>query len=139
MSDYDQEVEKIRSINQPILEEFQSWLKKSGLSKKTVDSHCENIDFFAEYLTYYEPLYRLDEGDAGDVQGFLLDWYPRKAMWASEAYTRAYMASFRKFFKFMAETNRIEQTTVDEVRETLKENKEDFLDAVAFDDTDYDW
>ena len=64
---------------------------------------------------------------------------PRKAMWASPANTRSYMASFRKFFKFMAETNRIEQTTVDEVRETLKENKEDFLDAVGFDDTEYDW
>ena len=139
MSDYDQEVEKIRAINQPILEEFQSWLKKSGLSAKTVKNHHENIDFFAEYLVYYEPLYGLDEGDGGDVQAFLLDWYPRKAMWASAANTRSYMASFRKFFKFLAETNRIEHTTVDEVRETLKENKEDFLDAVAFDDTDYDW
>ena len=102
-------------------------------------SHIENIDFFAEYLTYYEPLRRLDEADDNDVYSFLADWYPRKAMWASEAYTKAYMGSFRKFFKYLRESNRIEQTTEDEVRETLKENKEDFLDAVEFDDPGYEW
>ena len=139
MSDYDREVRRIQSENQPILEEFQSWLEKSGISEKTVKGHCDNIEFFAEYLVYYEPLYRLDEADAGDIQSFLLDWYPRKAMWASPANTRSYMASFRKFFKFMVETNRVDQETVDEVRETLKENQEDFLDAVDFDESDYDW
>jgi len=51
MSDYDREVEQIRSYNQPILEEFQSWLGKSRLAPKTVKSHFTNIDFFAEYLT----------------------------------------------------------------------------------------
>ena len=48
MSDYDQEIEKIRGYNQPILDEFQSWLEKSGLVPKTVKNHVENIDFFAE-------------------------------------------------------------------------------------------
>ena len=139
MSDYDREVKQIRSYNQPILEEFQLWLGKSGLAPKTVKSHSENIDIFAEYLTYYEPLCRLDEADSSYVYGFLMDWYPRKAMWASEAYTRAYMASFRKFFQYLGECNRIEQTIVDDVRETLKENKGEFLDAVAFDDTEYEW
>ncbi len=139
MSDYDAEVKLIRTDNQPILDGFQLWLEKSGLAPKTVKSHLGNIDFFAEYLTYYEPLLRLTEADDVDVYEFLMNWYPRKAMWASEANTRSYMASFRKFFKYLKESNRIEHSIVDDVRETLRENKEGFLEAVAFDDDEYEW
>ena len=139
MDDYEKEVEEIRAVNRPILEAFQAWLEKGRLSEKTVKSHCQNMEFFAEYLLYYEPLYSLDEADSGDVHGFLSEWFPRKALWASPTSTRSHMASFRKFFRFMTESGRIEQTVEDEVRETLKENKEAFLDAVGFDDTDDDW
>lgn len=135
MSDYDQEVEKIRAYNQPILDEFQSWLEKSRLAPKTVKNHVENIDFFTEYLVYYEPLSKLDDADDGDVQSFLGDWFPRKAMWASESSMRSNMASFRKFFKFLQESGRIDDEVEDDVRETLKESKDEFLEAVEFDDT----
>ena len=64
MIDYDQEVDKIRVYNQPILDEFQSWLQNTGVTPKTVKNHIENINFFAEYLLYYEPLQKLDEADA---------------------------------------------------------------------------
>ena len=135
MSDYDQEVEKIRKYNQPILDEFQAWLEKSGLVRKTVKNHVENIDFFAEYLVYYEPLSKLDEADVSDVYSFLGNWFPRKAMWASESSMRSNMASFRKYFKFLRESRRVEKEVEDEVRETLKESKDEFLEAVEFDDS----
>lgn len=135
MSNYDQEVKKIRSHNQPILDEFQSWLEKSGLAPKTVKNHVENIDFFTKYLVYYEPLSKLDEADDGDVSSFLGDWFPRKAMWASEASMRSNMASFRKFFKFLRESGRVKREVENDVREMLKENKDEFLEAVEFDDS----
>jgi len=134
MIDYDQEVDKIRIYNQPILDEFQSWLKNTGVTTKTVKNHIENISFFAEYLVYDEPLNKLDEADASDVYDFLADWFPRKAMWACESSTKSYLASFRKFFKFLCESNRVDNDSESEVRETLKEHKDEFLDAVAFDD-----
>lgn len=137
MSDYDQDVEEIMAYNQPILDEFQSWLERAGLAPKTVKTHVDNIDFFAEYLVYYEPLYKLDEADAGDVYSFLADWFPRKAMWASESSTKSNMASFRKFFNFLRESNRIDEDVEVELRATLKEGKDEFLDAVAFDDDYY--
>ena len=87
----------------------------------------------------YDPVRSLDEADGGDVSTFLLDWYPRKAMWASKTNTRSYMASFRKFFKFMAESKRFDPETVDELRSILKENKEEFLDAVDDDGSDDYW
>ena len=137
MSDYDQKEKKIRSYNEPILAEFKSWLEESGLASNTVKNHSVNIDFFAEYLTYYEPLCKLDEADSSDVFGFLMIWYPRKAQWASKSNTRAYMATFRKFFKYLKESNRIEGNIEEGVRVTLKEHNEGFLDAVAFDEEDY--
>ena len=137
--DYDKEVEKINTYNKPILNEFAAWLKKTGLAQKTIKTHVENMDFFAEYLTYYEPLYALDEADAGDVASFLLDWYPRKAMWASVSHTKSHMATFRKFFKFMSESNRIDKVVEDEVRQVLKDEKDAFLEAVAFADADEWW
>ncbi len=134
MSDYDEEVEKIRAYNQPILDGFQDWLENAGLAPETVNSHVENIDFFAEYLVYYEPLRKLDDADATAVYSFLADWFPRKAMWASESSMRSNMASFRKFFQFLRVSGRIHEDIEGQVRETLKESKDEFLDGVASDD-----
>jgi site-specific recombinase XerD len=135
MSDYDQEVEKIRACNQPILDEFQSWLENSGLAPNTVKNHLDNIDFFSKYLVYYEPLTKLDESDGGDIYGFLGDWFPRKAMWASKASTRSNMASFRKFFRFLRESGRIDEEIENDVRDTLIEYRDEFLKAAEFDDS----
>jgi hypothetical protein len=138
--DYDAEVKKINQYNEPIMDGFQAWLKASGLAPKTIKKHLENIDFFADYLTYYEPLIPLDEADETDVNGFLMDWYPRKAMWASPAYTRAYIATFGKFFPYLHESGRIDQEVVAMVKTLIRERKQDFLDAVAFaDDDDEYW
>jgi site-specific recombinase XerD len=134
--DYDVQVEGIKKLNEPILREFQKSLERARLSKKTVKSHVDNIDFFAEYLVYYEPLERLDEADAGDVSSFLMDWFPRKALWASPSSTRSYLASFKKFFVWMGETKRIPAEVVDDVLIMLKEDKQDFIDAVEDDEND---
>jgi site-specific recombinase XerD len=134
--DYDTQVEEIKKLNAPILREFQESLEKAGLSKKTVKSHVDNIDFFAEYLVYYDPLQRLDETDDGDVSSFLVDWFPRKAMWASVSSTKSYLASFKKFFQWMGETRRIPADIVDDVITMMKEERQGFLDAAAEDEDD---
>jgi site-specific recombinase XerD len=132
--DYDAQVDAIKEHNAPILASFHTSLEQAGLAKKTVKNHVENIDFFAEYLVYYEPLTRLDEADDGDVSLFLLDWFPRKALWASVSSTKSYLVSFKKFFQWMGATQRISPEVVDDVLTTLKEERQDFLDAVEDDD-----
>lgn len=134
MSDYDQEVKAIQEHNKPILDEFRQWLKKASLGDSTIKKHLWNIDFFADYLVYYEPLEKLDNADAGDVYSFLADWYPSKASWASPNDVRSNMASFRKFYKFMLDSNRIDTEDESEVRNTLKRDKDEFLEAATFDD-----
>jgi len=129
---YDARVQVIRAYNQPILEDFRSWLGQSGFAEKTIENHVENIDFFTHYLVYYDdPLKKLDEVDSIDVWMFLTDWFPRKAMWASATSVKSNLASFKKFFQWMGETGRVSLETVADVLRTLKEDRDDFLEAVA--------
>ncbi len=107
------------------------------MSKKTIGSHCDNIAFFAEYPVSYEPLRNLDEADDYEAAYFLSDWFPRKAMWANTTTMKSYLSSFGKFFKWMHAAGRMEEEILEEVLETLKERKDEFLDAV--DDGDGDW
>ncbi len=79
--DYDAQVRAIQAYNQPILDGFRAWLEQLGLAEKTIKNHVDNIDFFTDYLVYYEPLEKLDEADGSDVRMFLTDWFPRKARW----------------------------------------------------------
>jgi len=129
---YDAQVQAIRAYNQPILDDFRAWLEQSGLAEKTVRNHVDNIDFFTEYLVYQEPLEKLDEADGSDVWMFLGDWFPRKAMWASESSVKSNMASFKKFFQWMGETGRVSPETVDDVLSTLKEGRDEFIEAAEF-------
>ncbi len=129
---YDAQVQAIRAYNQPILDDFRAWLEQSGLAEKTVRNHVDNIDFFTEYLVYQEPLEKLDEVDGSDVWMFLGDWFPRKAMWASESSVKSNMASFKKFFQWMGETGRVSPETLDDVLSTLKEGRDEFLEAAEF-------
>ncbi len=128
---YDARVRAIRAYNQPILEDFRSWLEQSGLAKKTVENHVDNIDFFTHYLVYYDPLKKLDEADGSDVWMFLTDWFPRKALWSSLTSVKSYLASFKKFFQWMGENGRVSPETVADVLTTLKESRDEFLEAVA--------
>lgn len=129
---YDARVQAIKAYNQPILDDFRAWLEQSGLAEKTVRNHVDNIDFFTEYLVYNEPLEKLDEADGSDVWMFLGDWFPRKAMWASESSVKSNIASFKKFFQWMGETGRVSPETVDDVLSTLKEGRDEFIEAAEF-------
>ena len=82
------------------------------MARKAIKKHVENIDFFAAYMVYYEPVARLDDADGGCVTSFLMDWFPRKAMWAGLGSVKANKASFKKLFKWMGETGRVENETV---------------------------
>ena len=128
---FDARVRAIRAYNQPVLEDFRAWLEQSGFAEKTIKAHVDNIDFFTRYLVYYEPLKKLDEADNGDVQMFLADWFPRKAMWAFVTSVKSNIAAFKKFFQWMGETGRVSPETVADVLTTLKEGRDGFLERAS--------
>ena len=55
----------------------------------------------------------------GAVYDFLEDWFPRKALWASVSSMRVYLASFKKFYKWMGATGLVSAETVEDVLSTL--------------------
>src|SRR5258707_14089820 len=88
--------------------------------------------FFARYLLLYAySLRRLDEATEGAVYDFLEDWFPRKALWASVTSMKIYLASFKKFFKWMGATGLVSPATVEDVLSTLKDDRNFFLRKVA--------
>ena len=129
---YEQRVHTIQLANQPILDGFEHALRQSGLSEHTIKAHVDNIQFFGRYLLWYgSSLRRLDEATEGDVYDFLEDWFPRKALWASVASMKVYLASFKKFFKWMEVSGLVSAETVEDVLWTLKDSRTLFLRKVA--------
>jgi hypothetical protein len=48
---------KIRKANESLLADFETLLKSSGLSDKTISNHLSNIDFYInEYLLYEDAI-----------------------------------------------------------------------------------
>jgi len=82
-------------------------------------------------LLYAYSLRRLDEATEGAVYDFLEDWFPRKALWASVSSMKVYLASFKKFFKWMGETGLVSPQIVEDVLATLKDDRNFFLRKVA--------
>ncbi len=129
---YEQRVHAIQLANQPILDGFEHWLKQAGLSEQTIKDHVDNMRLFSRYQLWYGySLRRLDEATEGDVYDFLEDWFPRKALWASVASMKVYLASFKKFFKWMGESGLVAPQTVEDVLATLKDSRNLFLRKVA--------
>jgi len=129
---YEQRVQAIQLANQPILDGFEHWLKQAGLSEQTIKDHVDNMRLFSRYQLWYGySLRRLDEATEGDVYDFLEDWFPRKALWASVASMKVYLASFKKFFTWMGESGLVAPETVEDVRAMLKDSRTLFLRKVA--------
>jgi site-specific recombinase XerD len=128
---YEQRVQAIRQVNQPILEGFEHWLRQSGLREQSIRDHVDNLRLFEHYLLLYAySLRRLDEAAEGTVYDFFAYWFPRKALWASVSSMTVYLATFKKFFKWMGETGLVSPQVVADVLSTLKEERRVFLRAV---------
>lgn len=124
----------IRDKNTEFLKKFEDSLKESGLSSKTIKNHIQNLEFFTEYLVYYEPFQALSEIDDGEVSDFLCDFFPRKAMWASASYVKQYISVFKKLFKWMVGIKLVSEDEHTSLLEAIKEQKEEWLSAVEFDE-----
>src|SRR5579859_5851620 len=129
---YEQRVHAIQLANQPILDGFEHWLKQAGLREQTIKAHVDNMRLFSRYQLWYGySLRRLDEATEGDIYDFLEDWFPRKALWASVTSMKVYLASSKKFFKWMGESGLVAPQTVEDVLATLKDSRNLFLRKVA--------
>ncbi len=123
---YEEDCKKIRKDNESLLNEFEVWLKSSGLSEKTINNHLSNIDFYVnEYLLYEDATEAKDGVDA--VGMFLGYWFIKKAMWASKSSIKGYARSLKKFYAFMHEKGLIDKEDLTDLKQTIKEDMPEWL------------
>ena len=123
---YEEDCKKIRKSNERLLDEFEVWLKSSGLSEKTIKNHLSSIEFYTnEYLLYEDATEAKDGVDA--VSMFLGYWFIKKTMWASKSSIKGYTTSLRKFYTFMHEKGLIDKEDLTDLKQTMKEDMPEWL------------
>lgn len=124
---YEAKCKQIKAENEKHLEEFESWLKASGLSENTIHTHFDNIDFYINHFLLYEDVTRPEDG-AYDVGMFLGYWFIRKAMWSTPSAVKSSAASLKKFYTFLLEKKLIESAVLDDLKENIKEGIHDWME-----------
>jgi site-specific recombinase XerD len=130
---YERACAKIREDNTKLMADFEQGLAKKGLGIKTIREHVQNVDFYVNTFLLYEEAIPASKG-ATRVSSFLGDWFIRKALWASRSSIRESAASLKKFYAFMHEQGQIDADELQELKETIKEEMPEWLEAVE----DYD-
>jgi intergrase/recombinase len=99
------------------------------LSEKTLKNHLSNIDFYInEYLLYEDAVEAKDGVDS--VSDFLGYWFIKKAMWASESSIKSNATSLKKFYTFLLEKGLIDKEDLQQLKETIKEEMDDWLETL---------
>lgn len=129
----DQDMAKMKGIverNCYLIKYFADDLaEKSTLSEKTIQKHVDNVDF---YLNYYAVDYLTSTAEEamheGTLDDFMVNWFPRKAMWCSKTAIKETCASLAKFYKWMNENDLISDKELADFREVIKDNKEEWIE-----------
>jgi site-specific recombinase XerD len=133
LDDYEQyeiECKRIRTSNERLLDDFENWLRKSGLTEKTISNHIDNVDFYINEYLLYEDAVEPQAGVHG-VSMFLGYWFIRKAMWASASSIKSNAASLKKFYTFLHERELVDKNDLDTLKETIKEEMAEWLATLA--------
>jgi site-specific recombinase XerD len=126
---YEKDCKKISKANEDLLDEFEAWLKSSGLSQKTIKNHFQNVEFYLNDYLLYEDAIEAKDG-AGDVGMFLGYWFIKKAMWASKSSIKSNATSLKKFYTFMHEKGLIEKEELTELKQEIKEDMPEWLETL---------
>ncbi len=127
---YEIECERIREANGKLLDDFEAWLQKSGLSSATIRKHTENVDFYINEFLLYEDAEEAHEG-IHSIGMFLGYWFIRKATWASASSIKGNAASLKKFYTFLQERGLVSKDDLDLLKETIKEEMSEWLATLA--------
>ena len=76
---YEEDCKEIKKTNERLLNEFEGWIKASGVSDKTVNSHISNIDFYVNEYLLYEDAIEAKHG-VDEVEMFFGYWFIKKTM-----------------------------------------------------------
>ena len=125
--DYEKEAAREKEKNEKLLRIFEQWLIDSGLKKKTINRHIDNVSFYINEYLLYDDCIPANEGIIS-INGFF-DWFfPRKAMWSSKTATKDTVASLKKFYKCMTASGVVEASDYAYLLSLVKDNMDDWLE-----------
>jgi len=133
MDDVDAVMESMQSQNKKILNDFEKYLKKSGVTAKTISKHSDNIDFYINYYLLYDEFVNPDKGHYS-LDDFFTYYFPRKAMWSSANSVKENITSLKKFYKYLNELSLITDKELKDMNTTIKVEKENWMSL--YDDED---
>ena len=135
---YEADCQKTRQANEQLLKEFESWLKSSGLSPKTIKNHCSNVEFYINEYLLYEDIIEAKDG-IDSVSMFLGYWFIKKATWSSPSSIKSNAASLKKFYTFMQEKGLVTKNDLNSLKETIKDEMSEWLETLErYDDPSID-
>ncbi len=126
---YEKECARIREENEKLLDDFAEWLGEKTLAKKTIDRHIFNVEFYINEFLLYEEAIDVAEGIDG-IGHFLGYWFIKKALWSSKSQIKSNATSLKKFYQFMLKKGKISEEAYEELKETIKENMQEWLDTM---------
>ena len=135
--DLEKKVEENKKRNARFINEFEEWLKKKGLVKKTISKHVSNADLYInDYLNYYDA-HKMEDG-VYSVHGFLDRWFIEKCLWSSRNSLKETSASIKKFYECMSEKEYVTKNDYKSLCREIKDNMDEYLEQMdAFDDGTY--
>lgn len=152
MMNFKQVAEKTIKENNILLDKFEKYLVKQGLSKKSITNHVDNVDFYVNDfligLGMHEEKY--EDGNIiipNAIEGiifeyideFLGNFFIRKCMWSSEYSIKSNIASFKKFYTFLEKEKYVSSIDLQCLKENIKEYKDEWIRKLnLYDDPDVD-
>jgi len=135
---YEAECEKRKEENHTFMIGFTRYLQNKKLSKKTIDTHVRNIDFYINEFLLYESPQKASEG-VNQLNYFLGYWFIRKAMWASPTSIKENITSLKNFYSYMNKIGQVTNEELSEMKEEIKDSKSEWIETVKkYDDPDVD-
>lgn len=128
MQDYEERVEEIKKRNQGYLDAFTNYLKENQFSEKTIKNHLRFLDLYLNgYLAEYDK--EMKDG-CYDVNFFLGDFFYRKRFGSTISFIKESIASYKKFYKYMLDSNNIEKKDYEFLKMTIKIQKDEWIEAM---------
>ena len=126
-------IEKADQENKKIIAKFTSYLESQNLAKKTIKRHEGNISFFAEFLNYYtdneNDVKTLLLAEDVDLTSFSMDFFPSKAMWASEENAKQNTSTLKKFYTWAYSENLVKKDLYNSIITIIREEKSFWYEA----------
>lgn len=129
---FEKQCDEIREINAKYIEEFVDELSKKGFVDKTIKRHYENVDFYLNTYLLREDALTMENGCKDEyLSDFFGYFFIRKCMWSTPDTVKSTMASLKKFYRFMYESNRLSKEDYEEFMDTIRVDKEYWIDCCS--------